>query len=197
MGTSHEPRLGARFRDALVYASELHRDQTRKGNDVPYVAHLLAVAGLVLENGGTEDQAIAALLHDALEDQPGRTSQEEIATRFGDDVVRIVTGCSDTTPDEMRDGKPPWLFRKQRYVDHLEIVTEDVLLVSCSDKLHNAQSILRDLRTLGAETWARFNAGRDDQLWYLRSLAEVFARRLPGSLADELTRTVAEIERLA
>jgi (p)ppGpp synthase/HD superfamily hydrolase len=175
----------------------LHRDQTRKGNDVPYVSHLLAVAALVLEYGGTEDQAIAGLLHDALEDQPDRTSTTEIATRFGDDVARIVAGCSDTTPDEMRHGRPPWLLRKQRYLDHLEIVTEDVLLVSCADKLHNAQSILRDLRTLGAGTWARFNAGRDDQLWYLRSLAAVFARRLPGSLADELARTVAEIERLA
>lgn len=191
--------LGPRFDDGLAYAAQVHRGQTRKGTDVPYLAHLLSVAALVLEHGGTEDQAIAALLHDALEDQAGRTSRQAIAHRFGEDVARIVVGCSDTLPDEHRDGgKPPWRFRKERYLAHLETAPEDELLVSCADKLHNARTILSDVRAdAGMAYWARFNAGRDEQLWYQRVLADVFARRLPGPLSDELVRTVAALERIA
>ncbi len=185
--------LSGRFEDALVYAARVHSGQRRKGTDVPYVSHLLAVAGLVLEDGGSEDQAISALLHDALEDQPERTSPDEIAHRFGDEVARIVEECSDTVTHP----KPPWRERKERYLEHLECADEAVLRVSCADKLHNARTILRDVRRHGDEVWRRFNAGREDQLWYYQSLAEVFTRRFPSPLSDELRRVVDDLEQEA
>lgn len=182
--------LSARFENALVYASRVHAGQTRKGGDVPYVSHLLAVAGLVLEDGGTEDEAIAALLHDAIEDQPELTSLEEIAERFGDEVARIVEGCSDT----LEHPKPPWHERKRGYLEHLESADEAVLRVSCADKLHNVRTMLTDLRTNGDDFWSRFNASREDQLWYYRSLADLFARRFSSPLSEELQQRVKELE---
>lgn len=188
--------LTNRFDDALVYASRLHRDQDRKGTEVPYVSHLLAVSALVLEAGGTEDLAIAALLHDAIEDHPDETSLDEVETRFGAAVARVVKGCSDVLPDELgADGqKPDWRWRKERYLNHLEAADGDVLLVSCADKLHNATAILRDHRRIGVQLWSRFNADAAEILWYQRSLADVFSRRLDSWLADELDRTVTELE---
>lgn len=188
--------LTDRFERALVYCVELHRGQKRKDTDIPYVSHLMAVSGLVLEAGGSEDQAIAALLHDALEDQPDRTSTEDIADRFGDEAARIVVACSDVAPEEMSASgvKPPWRFRKERYLEHLEDAHEDILLISCADKLHNARAILRDFSICGDELWDRFNADADEQLWYQRSLADVFSRRLDHWLATELDRVVRELE---
>lgn len=185
--------LSERFDEALVFAHQLHREQERKGSGTPYVAHLLSVAALVIEHGGTEDQAIAALLHDAIEDQGGDVARQEIRRRFGDEVAAIVEGCTDaeTIP------KPPWRARKEAYVEHLKDQPETVRLVSASDKLHNARSILRDLREIGDAVWGRFSGGRDGTLWYYRSLVEVFIEGDRNSVVDELERVVAEMHRLA
>src|SRR5258708_4878310 len=156
-------RLSERFDEALVYAAELHRTQTRKGGDIPYLGHLLSVASLVIEGGGTETQAIAGLLHDAVEDQGGAPVLVEIREKFGDDVATIVAECSDT--DEVP--KPPWDARKQTYIDHLGDAGDDTILVSLADKLDNARAILRDYRTDGEQLWQRFSV-KDPQkhLWY-------------------------------
>ena len=183
---------GPRFDTALAYAADLHRTQIRKGSGIPYVTHLLAVAAIVGEHGGTEDEVIAALLHDAVEDQGGLPRLAEIRARYGDAVAAIVWGCTDadTTP------KPPWRARKEAYVAHLAEASPGIRLVSSSDKLHNARAILADLRTVGPVVWERFTGGRDGSLWYYRALADTFLRLSPGPLADELARTVREIERL-
>ncbi len=185
--------LSERFEEALVFAHQLHREQERKGSGTPYVAHLLSVAALVIEHGGTEDQAIAALLHDAIEDQGGDVARQEIRRRFGDTVAMIVEGCTDaeTIP------KPPWRARKEAYVEHLKSQPEAVRLVSASDKLHNARSILRDLRDVGDDVWGRFSGGRDGTLWYYRSLVEVFIAGDRNGVVDELERVVIEMHRLA
>jgi len=185
---SESPLLTARFGEALVYARELHAFQTRKGTPVPYLAHLLAVCSLVLEDGGDEDEAIAALLHDAVEDQGGRPTLEEIRRRFGDRVAGIVLECTDA--DE--GPKPPWRVRKERYLAHLPQASRSAIRVSCADKLHNARSLLIDHRRLGERLWERFNAGRDETLWYYRTLVEIFKARGAG-LADELERVVREL----
>ena len=183
----------ARFTEALEYARAHHVDQRRKGTTIPYVSHLLAVSALVLEHGGSETAAIGALLHDVVEDGGGERALAEIAERFGPEVAAIVVGCSDTTSEHKED----WTARKHRYLAHLEVAEPDVLLVSCADKLHNARSILADLREHGDGLWERFNRGQREQLWYYGALRDAFLRRLPGRLADELDRTVREIERRA
>ncbi len=185
--------LTARFEQALVYASRLHARQLRKGSATPYVSHLLAVAALVLEHGGDEDQAIAALLHDAVEDQGGPPTLAAIRRRFGSVVAGIVAACSDTdvTP------KPPWRPRKQAYLQHLRTAPAAVRLVSAADKLHNARTTVADLRAQGPRVWKRFHAGPEEQLWYYRSLVAIFRRRGPGALAEELARVVSEMEALA
>lgn len=190
-GQSASPCLGAKFTDALGYAADLHRTQNRKGGDIPYVAHLLSVAGLVIEGGGDETQAIAGLLHDAAEDQGGQNTLDEIETRFGTDVATIVAECSDTfeTP------KPPWRKRKQDYIDHLDEVSQPTILVSLADKLDNARAILRDLRIVGPELWQRFSVhDPQDHLWYYGSLLKVYQRRNDSWLVDELQRVLAELE---
>jgi (p)ppGpp synthase/HD superfamily hydrolase len=184
--------LGERFEQALVYATRLHATQRRKGTEIPYVSHLLAVAGLVLEDGGDEDQAIAALLHDAIEDQGGAPVREEIRRRFGDRVTAIVDGCTDaeTIP------KPPWRERKEHYIAHVRQATPEVLRVSTADKVHNARAILADVRRHGNATWSRFTGGRDGSLWYYRTLVETYRAAGGGALADELDRIVTELERI-
>ncbi|MGO9753823.1 MAG: HD domain-containing protein [Solirubrobacteraceae bacterium] len=191
-GRSSPIVLGERFEQALQFAAATHRSQVRKGSGIPYVGHLLGVCSLVIEDGGDEDEAIAALLHDAAEDQGGEAMLEEIRTRFGDHVADIVAACSDTfaTP------KPPWQARKQTYIDHLEDQPEPVLRVSLADKLFNARAILRDYLVVGDQIWDRFKAGRDGQLWYYRELADRFSRRLPGRMAAELAEVVDELERV-
>ena len=184
------PRLTARFDEALEYAAELHRTQTRKGGDIPYLGHLLSVASLVIEGGGTEDQAIAGLLHDAVEDQGGAPILAEIREKFGDDVASIVKECSDT--DEVP--KPPWKSRKQAYITHLDDASEATILVSLADKVDNARAILRDHRVHGDELWQRFSQNDpQEHLWYYESLLEVFKSRNETWLVDELERVLGEL----
>jgi (p)ppGpp synthase/HD superfamily hydrolase len=185
--------LTDRFEDALGFAAHLHARQRRKGTSIPYVAHLMSVASLVLENGGDEDQAIAALLHDAVEDQGGLPTLQEIRKRFGDRVARIVEGCSDTNEHP----KPPWRKRKEEYLQHLRQVDADVRLVSLADKLHNARSILRDLRQAGPQSFSRFNGGQAGTLWYYHSLADIFQELDDSIMVTELAETVAEMDSLA
>jgi (p)ppGpp synthase/HD superfamily hydrolase len=186
------PVLGERFARALVRAFEFHREQTRKGSGIPYVGHLLGVASIVIETGGSEDEAIAALLHDAAEDQGGRKALESIRAEFGDLVARVVEECSDS----LGDPKPPWRERKQAYLEHLDAASPEALHVSLADKLHNMRTIVVDYRDVGESLWDRFNSDRDGVLWYYRSLAAAFVRLRPGALATELTESVAELERL-
>jgi len=181
--------LSTRFQDALVYATQLHASQTRKGTDIPYVSHLLAVASLVIEAGGTEDEAIAALLHDGPEDQGGLPTLKEIRDRFGVPVGKIVAACSDT----FEKVKPAWQQRKQAYLDHLHGAPASVRLVSCADKLHNARAILADYRRHGEALWGRFNAGREDILWYYGELARIFTEQGPNQLATELALVVEQL----
>lgn len=167
-----ETVFGRRFEAALVYANQLHSDHFRKGKRVPYVTHLLAVASLVGEAGGTEDEAIAALLHDAVEDRGGQPTLKKIRELFGEAVADIVWGCSDT--DEIP--KPPWQQRKETYIAHLDQASPSVLLVSCADKLHNARDLLADYRSLGDAVWDRFNATKEQTLWYYGELLAAFRR---------------------
>ncbi len=187
-----------RFLDALGYAVQLHAADVRKGTSVPYAAHLLGVCALVLVDGGTEDEAIAALLHDALEDHPSETSRETIAERFGGDVLAIVEACTDTPREYTGGVQPPWRQRKAAYLEHLLQMGPGGLRVSLADKLDNAQAILADYRLRGDSLWSRFNAGKHDQLWYFRSLVHYFRRAgAAGFLVEECDRTVSELEQLA
>lgn len=181
----------ARLSEALAFAARIHQDQLRKGTDVPYISHLLGVCSLVLEAGGSPDEAIAALLHDAIEDQG--LSRGDLGERFGQVVEEIVWGCTDTD----QQPKPPWRERKQAYLEELPQQSPSVLLVSLADKVHNARSLLFDGRAVGAELWSRFNAGRDSQIWYYESLAALYQELIPGSLADELTRLVEDLKAVA
>jgi len=188
--------LSGRFDCALVYATHVHAGQVRKGAEIPYVAHTLAVAALVLEHGGREDEAIAALLHDAAEDQGGEERLADIRGRFGERVEMIVRACSDDLP-ALGEQKRGWRERKEAYLAHLEVVDESVLLVSAADKLHNARAILLDYGTVGEEIWDRFKVSRDETLWYYRRVSEILTKRLPGPLTRELADTVARLDELA
>src|SRR5256885_8084963 len=180
----------ARFLKAFEYAAHLHAEQTRKGVGIPYVSHLMIVAGTVIEHRGDEDQAIAAVLHDAIEDHPsdGRT-REQILKEFGPRVLEFVEACSDsdTIP------KPRWRARKERYLEHLHHTSAEARLISLADKLHNARAILADYRQVGEDVWKRFSAPKRDTLWYYRELAKTFHEVAPGFLASELQRTVAAL----
>ncbi len=182
--------LTDRFSDALAYAEEVHRQQKRKGTEVPYVAHLLAVCALVLEHGGNEEQAIVALLHDAVEDQGGLARLKEIREKFGDRVADMVAACSDA----VNSPKPPWDQRKQKYLALLAEHDPAVRLVSCADKLHNACAILRDYQSVGDEVWKRFKGGKQGTLWYYRSLADRYQDLKVGPMAVELKRVVTRLE---
>ena len=185
--------LSTRFEEALIFATRLHARQVRKGSSVPYVSHLLIVAGMVLEQGGDEDQTIAALLHDAVEDQGGRSTLDEIRRRFGDRVAEIVEQCSDA----FTFFKPPWRKRKEAYLAHLPQASAAVRLVSAADKLHNARTTLADYRSLGEALWGRFNGGREGTLWFYRAMVEALRAGGSSPLVEELDRVVSEIERLA
>ena len=187
--------LSDRFDRALIYATQVHAGQLRKGTEIPYVAHLLAVAALVLEHGGDEDQAIAALLHDAAEDHGGEVRLADIRGRFGGRVEAIVRDCSDALP-VVGEPKKPWKERKDDYLRHLEQVDESVLLVSAADKLHNARAVLLDYQEVGEAVFERFKGGRDGTLCYYLKVAKVLARLLPGSLTRELAETVAHLDKL-
>jgi (p)ppGpp synthase/HD superfamily hydrolase len=186
--------LTERFIDAVRYATELHADQKRKGTEIPYISHLLAVVSFVLDDGGDEDEAIAALLHDAAEDRGGRARLEDIRTRFGEKVAHIVEHCTDSWTEP----KPPWSARKEAYVEHAKTLHRSSLRVSAADKVHNAYTILRDLRTHGEEVWKRFNAPPDDIISYYDGLVRSFRTAGGGAhlhLVDELERVVRGIKR--
>ena len=185
--------LTNRFTEALIYATQLHANQKRKGSSTPYVAHLYAVTALVLESGGDEDTAIAALLHDAVEDQGGLETLDEIRTLFGNHVADIVDECSDayTTP------KPPWRERKEKYIERLKKASTDVRMVSLADKLHNARSLYRDLQEYGHKSWKKFNGGQKGTLWYYSALVEVFKENESNFMIEELERVISQIQQIA
>ena len=187
---TNSSQLTSRFEKALCLAFRLHEHQVRKGNDVPYMAHLMAVSSLVLDNGGSEDQAIAALLHDAVEDQGGAATRQLILEQFGEEVAHIVDGCTDTdqTP------KPAWRQRKETYLAHLRDAPAEVRLVSIADKIHNARSILIDYRSIGDSLWQRFKGGKAGTLWYYHALVDIFLTTGPQLLAEELQRVVEQID---
>ena len=182
---------GDKFENALVYASQLHKDQVRKGTSTPYITHLLAVASIVGENGGTQDEVVSALLHDAPEDQGGEPTLREIRARFGNEVAEIVDGCTDT----YENPKPPWRERKERYLAHLANASDSVRLVSSADKLHNARTVLSDYRLLGEDLWTRFNGKKVGTLWYYRAIVDTL--RGDGPIVEELDRVVTELETLS
>ena len=186
------PRLGEAFSRAMMFAADVHGTQVRKGGDIPYLGHLLSVAGLVIESEGTENQVIAALLHDAVEDAEngdGEAVLAAIRSEFGDEVAGIVDECSDTAEKP----KPAWKPRKQKYIDHLQEASDGAVLVSLADKLDNARAILRDLRQHGDSLWQRFTVKDPaEHLWYYESLLKTFAVRRPGCpMVDELARVIA------
>lgn len=185
-------QLSERFTEALTFAAELHADQVRKGSGTPYLAHLLGVASLVLEYGADEDEAIAALLHDAIEDRGGVQTRAEIYRRFGDRVTAIVDGCTDSDTEP----KPPWRHRKEAYIARLPHASKSVRLVSAADKLYNARSILKDYQLVGESLWERFSGGKEGSLWYYRAIVNVFRQGEPHPLVDELERVVVELERI-
>ena len=202
------PPLSAKFSEALSFAFELHQHQTRKGdnNNTPYLSHLLAVTSLVLENQGTEDQAIAALLHDSVEDQadsyPGGRDQlrNDIKLRFGEKVLEIVDACTDDQDFQKApngDDFEAWERRKKAYLESLKHKQRDALLVSLADKTHNALSILKDYKTDGEDLWERFNGKREGTLWYYNELAKIFAGLVDEPLSAELESTVKQLNRLA
>jgi (p)ppGpp synthase/HD superfamily hydrolase len=179
--------LSKLYDEALVYASELHRYQVRKGSGVPYIAHLLSVSSRVLSAGGTEIQAIAGLLHDAAEDQGGYDTLNDIRGRFGPDVAQIVSDCTDSWVEP----KPDWLLRKEAYISLLPTKAASSLLVSLADKVDNAEAILNDYRDIGDAIWDRFTGGRVGTTWYYRKLSTIFNEVLPGRLARELSLAVS------
>jgi (p)ppGpp synthase/HD superfamily hydrolase len=178
--------LSTRFDQAFLYARQLHQGQTRKGTTIPYISHLMAVAALVVEHGGNEDQAIAGLLHDAAEDQGGVQTLAAIRAKFGDAVAHIVADCTDAWTEP----KPLWRPRKEAYLKALPSKPQASLLVSLADKAHNAEAILFDYRVLGDSLWDRFNGGADGTRWYYGALAACFANIMPGRLSDRLSRAV-------
>jgi (p)ppGpp synthase/HD superfamily hydrolase len=190
--------LSKRFTKAMEYARGWHTE-FRKGTRIPYMAHLLGVTAMVLgEAGGpvpvTEDMAIAALLHDVVEDHGGRKRLDEVKKEFGDEVARMVRGLSDTLAED-HDKKEGWEERKTAYIKRLRSEPEDVLLISAADKLYNARAILADLREIGSEVWKRFKRGPEQQLWYFHQLIAIFELRLKSRTVGELADVVHELEK--
>jgi GTP pyrophosphokinase len=189
-GSQRSLKLGRRFLRAFQFAAEKHAGQSRKASTIPYIAHLMGVASLVLEAGGDEDLAIAALLHDVVEDCGGAPMLNEVRRRFGKRVAGVVEGCTDADSYP----KPPWRERKEEYLRRLRSADADTRLVSVADKLNNVRSILTDYREIGESVWARFNGGRDGTLWYYRVLCDEFLRRKPNRLTREFALAVRELE---
>lgn len=184
--------LSHRFDDALTFATSAHLTQRRKGCDIPYISHLMAVCALVLEYGGDEDCAIAALLHDAVEDQGGRMMADQIKARFGSRVCDIVLACSDREDETETD----WRMRKQRYLDQIDGKSDDAILVTTCDKLHNATTILYDVTAHGPAVFDRFTAKKKGTLWYYTALAQTLSKRNPSSLSNRLTETVDRLQKI-
>ena len=186
--------LAQRYLDAVTFAADVHRRDIRKGTEIPYLAHILAVSAMVLEDEGSEDEAIAGLLHDCAEDHGGEEMLARIGREFGDEVAEIVAGCSDSLLEEGAL-KEAWRPRKERYIAHFETATPGVLRVANADKLHNARAIRADLDLVGDKLWQRFSAPASDQVWYYRSLANTFLERREGRMPRELDAVVSEMER--
>jgi (p)ppGpp synthase/HD superfamily hydrolase len=184
------PHLGPRLQRAFRYAAEQHAGQTRKQTAVPYLSHLMAVMSLVLEAGGDEDMAIAALLHDVVEDCGGMPRLREVRKLFGARVAKIVEGCTDS----FGEPKPEWIERKKDYLHEVKRADAETRLVSASDKLHNVRTILTDYRQLGEAIWTRFNGKKEGTLWYYRALSDEYQRRHPNRITGELEMAVAELE---
>ena len=184
------PRLGARLQRAFRYAAEKHAGQTRKQTAVPYLAHLMAVAALVLEAGGDEEIAIAALLHDVVEDCGGMPRLREVRKLFGARVAKIVEGCTDS----FGEPKPAWMERKKDYLREVKHADAETRLISASDKLHNVRTILADYRQNGETIWTRFSGKKDGTLWYYRALNDEYRRRNPNRSTRELEIAVTELE---
>jgi (p)ppGpp synthase/HD superfamily hydrolase len=191
--TQRSIKLGPRFLRAFLFAAEKHSGQARKASMIPYIAHLMGVASLVLEAGGDEDLAIAGLLHDVVEDCGGAPMLKEVRRRFGARVAKVVDGCTDADVYP----KPPWRERKETYISHLKEADADTRLVSAADKLNNVRSILSDYRAVGESVWSRFNGGRDGTLWYYRTLRDVFLQHEPNRTTRDLDLAVKELEALA
>ncbi len=189
----NQPLLSTRFEEALIFAIRIHANQRRKGTAIPYAAHLLGVASLVLEDGGDEDEAIAALLHDAVEDQGGMKILNFIRQVYGDKVADIVADCTDS----FHDPKPPWRGRKEAYINHLPSVSTSVLRVSLADKLYNARALLMMYQEIGEKTWERFNGGREGTLWYYRSLLDVFKQLSHSPMVIEFDRVLNDLFMMA
>jgi (p)ppGpp synthase/HD superfamily hydrolase len=198
MPSKREPTLlTTRFQEGLALATRVHAGDMRKGTSIPYLAHLLGVCALVLTDGGDEDEAIAGLLHDTLEDHPDSVSRTQLQDLFGARVLRLVDSCTDTPADYRGGPKPAWRERKLRYLEHVRHARPDELRVSLADKVDNARAILADYRSLGDALWARFSAGREDQLWYYGALVDVFrAASPPGRLLGQLEAHVEELRSL-
>ena len=186
-------RLGPRFLRAFVFAADKHKGQTRKASSIPYIAHLMGVASLVLEAGGDEYLAIAALLHDVVEDCGGVPMLKEVRRRFGARVAKVVDGCTDAYADP----KPPWRERKESYIARLRDEDKETRLVSAADKLNNVRSIVSDYRAVGESIWSRFNGGREGTLWYYRTLRDEFLRDRPNRITRDLALAVRELECMA
>jgi GTP pyrophosphokinase len=185
-------KLGPRFQRAFEFAAKQHAGQTRKASTIPYIAHLMGVASLVFEAGGDEDLAIAALLHDVVEDCGGAPMLEQIRRRFGSRVAKIVDGCTDAYGLP----KPPWHDRKVSYINRLKKEDDETRLVSAADKLNNVRSILSDYRVIGESVWSRFNGGRDGTLWYYRTLRDEFLRSKPNRITRDFDLAVRDLESL-
>ena len=180
----------AQFAKALAYAAKVHARQIRKRTERPYIGHLLAVTSIVVEYGGDEEMAIAALLHDAVEDQGGLPRLRDIRRKFGERVAHLVDGCTDSYAEP----KPQWMVRKREYVERVPSENADVRLVSAADKLANARETLHDLRVHGIAVYDRFAGKREGTLWYYRALVDVFRRTGSNPLVEELDRVVTELE---
>ena len=184
--------VGPRFLRAFLFAAEQHSGQTRKASTIPYIAHLLGVASLVLEAGGDEDLAIAALLHDVVEDCGGAPMLKQVRRRFGKRVAHVVDGCTDADTEP----KAPWRERKEKYLRHLKTADADTLLVSAADKLNNIRSILSDYRAIGESVWSRFNAGREGTLWYYRTLRDQFLMHERNRITLDFELAMSELDSL-
>ena len=185
--------LSDKFEEALQYAAHVHAGQTRKGTEIPFLSHLLGVASLVMEYGGSEEQAIAALLHDTVEDAGGPGRLADIRKRFGEAVADIVDGCTDT----LQRPKPPWRARKAGYIARIPKLNASTRLVAVADKLHNARAVLQGLHETGDAVWKRFKGGKDGTLWYFRCLVQAFRTAGADALVEELDRVVTEVEAVA
>lgn len=188
------PQISPRLFEALQLTFKLHGSDARKAGNIPYMAHLLSVCAMVQQDGGDEDEAIAALLHDALEDKPEFISRDEIIGLFGERVVKIIDVSIDTPPDYQGGEKPPRRQRKEAYLAHIHSVEPGLLRVTISDKVYNARSILADYERVGDKLWERFNAGRDDQIWYYQSAVAAYDEAgFQGPLLEELRHLVFEM----